>query len=165
MAKAICETWKYIDGSDNAFVSDQGRVIRNGKLAIVQKDAEGYLRCTVGGSVGRDRVHRLVAKAFLDPVEGKKQVGHKNNKKNDNRVANLEWTTARENSLCAGRDGLLSHGGLKRRVLAYNVNTGESNIYESQSAAAASIGCSDSEVNKALRGKRQTCHGYAFYYL
>lgn len=43
-------------------------------------------------------IHRLVAIYFLKNPEGRKYVNHKNCIRNDNRVENLEWATAKENT-------------------------------------------------------------------
>ena len=44
------------------------------------------------------RVHRLIAKCFIDNKYDKKQVNHKNSNPNDNQIENLEWVSASENN-------------------------------------------------------------------
>lgn len=156
------EHWKPIPNSDNAFVSDSGNIMRNGKFVTYKADAEGYYRCTVGGKRGRDRVHRFVAEAFLGKIDGKYYVNHKNGNKTDNRVKNLEWVTPRENTL-------LAHNAFRRKnkrqnIIGIDKNTGEKIVFNSQTQAAKYVGCHNSEINKALRGKRKTAHGYIWKY-
>ena len=42
-------------------------------------------------------VHRLVAEAFIDNVENKKEVDHINKNTSDNSIDNLRWVTHQEN--------------------------------------------------------------------
>lgn len=56
-------------------------------------------------------VHRIVAKHFLDKVDGKDFVNHKDGNKLNNFAENLEWVTKSENTLHAIDNGLLKKSG------------------------------------------------------
>jgi hypothetical protein len=114
----MSETWKPVVGYEFHYsVSDQGRVRREtggsnctfpGKIVSHSVNSRGYvggLLCRLGTSK-RIAVHRLVAAAFFGPCPVGKQVNHKNGIKPDNRVANLEYVTPKENVRHATVTGL-----------------------------------------------------------
>lgn len=104
------ENWKPVRGFENLYlVSDRGRVrslhtygrpARGGILAQ-QSNGKGYRRVRLTGN-GRGFsivVHRLVLDAFVGPQPTPKhEANHKNGRKADNRVENLEWVTPVENN-------------------------------------------------------------------
>ena len=73
----------------------------------------GYLQIMLGNNGGLKfknklcSIHRLIATTFISNPENKPQVNHKNGNKSDNRVENLEWSTASENIQHAIATGLL----------------------------------------------------------
>lgn len=157
------EEWRPVHGSDGVEVSNLGGVKRHGKIARVFEDAEGYYRVSLGGH-SRDRVHRLVAKAFLPNPKNKPIVNHRDGNKKNDRVSNLEWCTERENSLLAAANGQIKTGPPNQPIKAIRVEDGKESYFKSQAEAARVLRMHNSEINKVLRGKRKTAHGYRFKY-
>lgn len=67
-----------------------------------------YPRCCLcrDGKCKTVKIHRLVAKAFLSPVDGKNYVNHKDGNKGNNHADNLEWVSMSENAKHAWETGL-----------------------------------------------------------
>lgn len=119
------EHWKPIKNYESLYeVSDLGRVRRvsgyinsgirfndkiwhDGRVLKQNPKRNGYLTVDLskGNTVKTISVHRLVAEAFLEKIDGKEFVNHKNCNKHDNRVENLEWCTSRENADHAKANG------------------------------------------------------------
>lgn len=92
----------------------------------------GYIRYSLSqnGSVIDKYAHRLVAQSFLPNPKNLPYVNHKNGRKWDNHVDNLEWVSAKDNSKHAidmglvqvpryivYKDGLVVYDGLLMREL------------------------------------------------
>ncbi len=97
------EVYAKIKGFENYAVSNFGNVInikKKGKMMKQTTDEKGYNRVglRVNGKRKHFRIHRLVAEAYLDKIEGKELVDHKDCMKNNNCVANLRWCSGSENS-------------------------------------------------------------------
>ena len=78
---------------------------QNIKKQLKPVDRHGYLYVTLAGNHVR-AIHRLVAQAFIPNTEDKPMVNHKNCKKGDNRVENLEWCSNKENIKHAINNGI-----------------------------------------------------------
>lgn len=154
------EEWRTVKDHPSYEVSSMGNVRKNLKQS---NDREGYPRVTVDGL--HVRVHQIMMEVFGKKKHEDDVVNHINGRKDDNRLCNLEYVTPQVNSLKAGINGQLSPTCYRDEIVAINVDSGEMLCFASQSQAAQELGCKSSEVNKALKGKRGTSHGYRFMYM
>ena len=111
--------------------NSNSRFIKGGILKQHLK-RNGYLSVDLSKNhkVKTISVHRIVATAFLEFIDDKNQVNHKNGNKQDNRVENLEWVNASENRIHAFETGLQKGRGRKVRCNQLNLT------FESTYAAA-----------------------------
>ena len=109
------EEWKPVVGYEELFeVSSCGnfRNCRNKKLLKQYLHCNGYylIGTKIGGRKGKNKtfkVHREVAKSFVENPQQKPVVNHIDGIKINNCKENLEWVTYKENSVHAARLGLL----------------------------------------------------------
>lgn len=100
------EVWKEIDGFNGFyFVSNYGRVLslkNNGyKLMkpFVCGDGYLYLDLRKDNKDIKSRVHRLVAKAFIDNPDNKSIVHHKDRNRQNNVADNLAFVNSEEHTI------------------------------------------------------------------
>jgi hypothetical protein len=87
---------KCVEDNDYS-VSNFGNVRNDMKNKILkQSDNNGYKIVSLNGKF--NRVHRLIANAFIDNPTNKPCIDHINNDKSDNRIENLRWVTIKENN-------------------------------------------------------------------
>lgn len=106
------EVWKDIPDYEGLYqISNYGRVkslprqykkrfINKEIIKVPTKLPKGYLKVGLSknGKVKYYFIHRLVAEMFINKVDGKECVNHKDCNPSNNRVDNLEWCNHIENN-------------------------------------------------------------------
>ena len=96
--------WKNIKGLSGYEISKTGLVAGSGVCLSIYDNGNGYVFVKIKGK--QYYVHRLVAQAFIPNPENKPQVNHKDGRKWNNALENLEWATPSENGIHAYANGL-----------------------------------------------------------
>lgn len=173
------EEWRDVPGWEGLYqVSDDGRVrsLHDGKRyhmkELRQHKVMGYMKAMLYRYPKRKMVavHRMVAKAFIPNPNNYPQVNHINGIKTDNRAANLEWASAKENNSHAIRTGLKRDPKESncKAVLVLNKETGTMSEYKSVNEASRQIGLSagaiSTQANKnAIESDRRMSKYYIIF--
>lgn len=173
------EIWKDVVGYEGFYeVSNLGRIrtVRRvvaaplGRVSRVvepiirkqQISTRGYrqLSLCTHGKTKTETVHRLVAEAFIPKQSGKDQVNHIDGDKDNNKVSNLEWCDAHENTVHAYELGLRVPRGLRVNPdKRYNYEETRARILEmisqgmKQYEVAEALGIHRSTVGKYVKGR------------
>lgn len=175
----MLEEWRDIPGLEGGYqVSNFGRVRSldrivyrkgahgkwnfyryTGRIIKPVKTLQGYLVVPLGKKHPNNRVHRLVASAFIPKIDGKDMINHIDGDRTNNHVSNLEWCTNQENQLHASR--VLNHKqGRYQNKPVRCVETGE--VFENSFRAAHECRYTAGNIRMAANPKypRKTCMGY-----
>lgn len=165
------EEWRMIPDYEGLYmVSNKGRVknCRTGRILKPGKQTDGYLMVVLckNGKCTPQRVHRLVAMAFIPNPNNLPCVNHKDEDKTNNCVDNLEWCTVSYNNrygtrlercIDATRNNTLSKG-----VAQYTLDMVMVAVYPSRREAARQTGFSSGNISRNCNGYKESVNGYIF---
>lgn len=167
---------KNIEGYDGKYtISDDGVVVSVYRIASIHgkkmkiekpiilkpgKDKKGYLVVILydgNGNPKSEKVHRLVANAFIPNPENKRCVCHKDNNPQNNNVNNLYWGTDLENQRQAWNDHLFHS---EKPVSQYDMQGNYIRTYKSQNEAGRETNIASANIWKCVHGYRKSAGGY-----
>ena len=170
------EVWKDIPHYEGLYqISNLGRVkalprkrinhtggewIQPECIMATRLNADGYetVSLTTGEHIRKtEKIHRLVALAFLANPDNLPEVNHKNCVRHDNRVENLDWISRKDN--CA----YTSTCGHKSSKKIQCVETGE--VFNTSTDAARVNGGDPGNIRTAARNPKRSVKGYHYFYI
>ncbi len=151
-------------------VSSLGRVtLQHGLVYRGYKTKQGYYETSVSYCIPRhQRVHRLVANAFLGPPPTKHRIfiNHKDGDRGNNAVENLEYVTPAENVRHgfsrAGRTARQPHVKAREVLSRACGSDGDWTHHPSMASAAHALALDSSSVSRCARGVYKQSGGYEF---
>ena len=163
------ERWAPVNGYENYEVSDSGNIRNKYTDKILSsKYDRGYERVTLynKGTRNMKQVHRLVAEAFINNPENKREVNHKDGNKENNNVENLEWVTSSENQIHK-HEILGKTRTSNKRIGKFDKDTNELlEEFDSILDAVHSMGrTSRVSIDQVLQGRHKYAYGFSWKYL
>lgn len=163
------EIWKDVAGYEGLYqISTFGRVKslpKNGRDAKILKPSKtiwGYLDIQLckNGKYHHERIHRLVASAFLPNPNKLPQVNHKDFDRTNNQVNNLEWCSTSENYWYSRTN---NRGNSRPSHLVKCIETDRE--YQSAVDAARDYKVTPCAIRNACIGRHKTCCGLHWQYI
>ena len=161
------EIWKDIPEYEGKYqASTFGRIkslkFNREKILKMRLNPSGYKLINLENKTYR--VHTLIAKTFIENPNNYREINHKDENKQNNRVDNLEWCTRKYNC---------NYGNLPKKVairfskkVALVDNTNKCRLYfKSAMEAERILNIDHSSIIKCCKGKVKTAGGYKWKYI
>ena len=145
-------------------ISNQGRVwsVISQRYMKLYQTPKGYLTVCLTAKNGKhkqEKVHRLVAMAFIPNPDNKPTVNHLNEIKTDNRVENIEWATMAEQNAYGTR-----MNKIRKKISQYSLEDKLIATYASTVEASSITGIPTSNIINCANGKLKSAGGYRWVY-
>lgn len=159
------EIWKCVEGE--IYVSNLGRVLNKERNYILTQTRswDGYLMVNINRKP--QRVHRLVANAFIPNPNKLPCVDHINTDKEDNRVENLRWVNHKDNNNNPETKKHNSDSAKTRKQRKVKQLDLEGNLikeYNSSRDAQRELGIRNEHILQCCKGIRKTIKGFIFMF-
>lgn len=162
------EKWKKIPGYKGKYiVSNMGNVravmffTKKGFVVRELKKQYSFGYETVMLNQKSKLLHRIIAEAFIPNPNNKPEINHKNGKRKDNRISNLEWCTRSENAQHAWDTGLACYKGERNKsCIQVSLDGFIVNEFSSRKEAFQRTGIR--HISECINGLRKTSGGYVW---
>lgn len=183
----IIEEWRPLNGHDGRYeissfgrIKGYGRQNKKDRIRVLKQNLKknGYLYIEIHKNLiqSTKRVHRLVLLTFMENPENKPYVNHKDSCRSNNRLKNLEWSTAKENSEHAKKKGRLKGsrsmlgkiGKLNiksKKVGQYDMSNRLIKVFYGTLEAGRETKIQPVNIGKVCRNERITAGGYKWKYI
>ena len=161
---------KFYDFEGTYQISNYGAVknIKINKLLTPLIDKNGYIIYSLVKNKKSSlfKAHRLVAETFIQNVENKPQVNHKDGNKKNNYVENLEWVTNGENSKHAWETKLKTkkyrnENHNSKKVLQFTLDGNFIKEYDCIKDAVIKLHLkSHTNISQCIHKKQKSAYGY-----
>lgn len=185
------EIWKPVEGFESRYlVSNKGRVkslgsshntghnivLHHEKIRSISLDSDGYcfLNFSVKNKSFPQKVHRLVAKAFVPNPNNLETVNHIDFNRTNNSAENLSWESERDNYYYSVKSGRMKNNGrnlpemsrqlFSKKVVKLNLDGSFVAEYNSINEAARINNILSTCIVANLKGKSKTSYGYVWQY-
>lgn len=147
----------YYAGRDGTIYSSKRNRVLKGAV-----NSQGYLVVNISDKKRhrrKERIHRMIATAWIPNPDGKPEVHHKDENKVNNSVDNLAWVTAKENNIAGTRIARFV-ASMSKPVVLTSVADG-TKLYFKSTRDARRAGY---YVDRIFSGYAKTTKGYTVEY-
>ena len=156
------EIWKDLIGYDNKYqVSNLGNVrLKKDNEILKQYNCKGYKYVTLNyeNKNHNFRVHRLIAKTFLNDYSDDCVVMHLDNNPQNNKIENLKCGTQKENIQQCYKQGRMCFQG--KKVKQYDKKGNFIKMWNTQTEIQNKLGYRQNFISACCNGKKKSAYGY-----
>lgn len=164
-----------IKGLEGYLISKEGLVysLKTKRILTNYQSKDGYVTIFINKKTYK--IHRLLALQFIENIDNKPFINHINGIKNDNRLENLEWVTAKENTVHAWKNNLCkpirywkgksgANHNCSVAILQYDLQGNFIAKHIGMRELGTKLNVNYQNISKCARGLQKQAYGYIWKY-